>query len=246
MKFIEQDQTWLAANFPSLKFSMSPDHILVTGLIQFDMLYNEKAHVSIMNPAPQESKDGILIHDVYKLEVTIPRGTNEGFPIVKEVGGRIKNLAKRLQIPIADLHAYPDGRLCLCAPQAENKYIKENLSFPKLVQEVIIPYLYSHSFFEKYGRRPWGEYGHSEVGVIQYYLDQGRFGDLELVNSTLEAMQKSSDKWDVYKSYLRKSDLPKHVKCICGTKKRMDKCHPALLVGLRKLKNDINGLGIRI
>ena len=109
------------------------------------------------------------IQDVYELEIHF-----NGQPKVFEVGGRIKNLAKKLGRSIIDLHLFPKDESCCLGIFSINE--KETLS--DFVINKIYPYFVWQAYFEKFKEiPPCGEYSHGEQGMREfqkYVSDIGR------------------------------------------------------------------------
>ncbi len=243
----KEDQDWLAVNYPGIKLKDVDAIPRLSGSIEFDMVYDPQTSQSILNSGTLDGTNKYHITDTYKVEVILNAAKNSILPVTQEVGGRIESLAKKLNKPIIDLHTYPDGSLCLCARQAELSYFPEKFELPVFIQELLIPFLYSHTFYERNGVRPWGEHQHGALGILEYYTDQQKFGDRELVRRTLKALKEDTNQYRIaYVTYLNSFEIRGHWSCVCGLKKRIDKCHPSALLALRKLRNDAKAVGLNI
>lgn len=243
----EEDKDWLALNYPAIELKDVGAIPRLSGSLEFDMLYDPETGQSILNSGTPDGTSKFHITDKYQVEVILNTAKNSILPVTQEVGGRIENLASKLSKPIIDLHTYPDGSLCLCARQAELSYFPEKFELSVFIQELLIPFLYSNTFYERYGSRPWGEHQHGALGILEYYADQQKFGDKELVRRTLKALKEDTNQYRIaYVTYLNSFEIRDHWSCVCGLKKRIDKCHPDALNALKKLRNDARALGFDI
>jgi|GEM_PF-2382438 len=106
-----------------------------------------------------------LIKDCYEVGIAEDSKTGEFVAIEKE---RIKEFAKQNRVATTDLHVNPFGDLCL-SPK-NTKHYKENCRDENLFKKkLLIPFLYSHSFFELHKKRPWPDYGHNHLGYLEAY-----------------------------------------------------------------------------
>ncbi len=243
----QEDKDWLAANYPAIMLKDMEGVPHLSGTLEFDMIYDPLTGQSILNSEIIDPADKFHINDAYEIDIALTYAKNSILPIVKEVGNRFENLAGTLNIPITDLHANKDNSLCVCARQAERTYFPEKFELSVFVQELLIPFFYSHSFYEKYKERPWGEHSHGALGILEYYTDQNVLGDEQLVRSTLKALKEDTNQYRLaYLMYLSRNNIQAHWRCVCGESKRMDKCHPEAVFALRKLLNDASALGLTI
>lgn len=112
------------------------------------------------------------IKDKYKLEIDFKN--QNPLPLVKEVNGRIEKIAKDKNLNLTDLHVNGgdmDKGLCLCSRFKAFEYInklQKSLSASiDFIQELVIPFLYNISHFEKYNKFPFEEIEHGVSGLIE-------------------------------------------------------------------------------
>ena len=124
-------------------------------------------------------------------------------PKAKEIGGRI---------PCdPDSHVNGDGAMCLGASFEIRRKYKQYRSLLAFVNRLLVPFLYSFSFKEKYGHMPLGELSHGRKGVVEYYKEFfGTDSDL----SVLELLKIIVE--DNYRG---------HISCPCESRKRLRNCH---------------------
>lgn len=151
------------------------------------------------------------IEDEYSVEMLIPQDYPLVLPTVFETGDRIPR----------DFHQYQDGSLCLGAPLATKQKFRKRPSLLGYVEECVIPYLYSYSYKSKFGKMPFGELSHRGKGILEYYQDVFSVRDTRRVRRFLQILAGGN-----YRSHLR---------CPCGSGKRLRSCHGELLLELMKL-----------
>jgi hypothetical protein len=99
------------------------------------------------------------------------------------------------------------------------------LSKPSLlnfINNCLIPFLFSFSFFEKYGEMPFGEVAHGVHGLISGYKKEFDTTDI----------------WIIYRlmKYLCDYSYPGFDPCPCGSGKRLFECHGEKILVLKQLQ----------
>ena len=200
---------WLATSQPLLHYSEADG--TVTGTIKFNALWDEEAQDLTVNPRYPKNHRTTLITDEYQVVIQLryktrwvgPNGEMPNrYPPVFEDGTRCRDLALRLDVPLADLHAYPDGEFCIGFRTVPPD--RQNFDLPAFIEEDLIAWLYRLSYVERFGleqakQRLWPEYDHRR-GPKQH---------LRLVN------------------HIAKSNCPVDHPCPCGRGKPYGQCHLA-------------------
>jgi hypothetical protein len=133
----------------------NPRKNIIFGKINFDLKYGEV---------------GETIIDEYQIEIDLNH-VNQGIPIVRETGGKIVEIAKKLGIPPLDLHISEfDHSLCLIIPPKIKDRYPNGFFLRELIYH-IEEYLYYVSYFEKHGKEPWKSYGHGDKGFLELYFE---------------------------------------------------------------------------
>lgn len=155
--------------------------------------------------------DGRQVEDSYQIDVSIPPDYPWSVPAVKEVGGRIPS----------NFHTYSDsGALCLGAPLAVKIDFAKHRSLLGYIREQLVPYLFSHSFKERYGKMPFGELPHGGEGILQYYKEL--FG-LQNVGAVLGLLGILVD--ESYRG---------HHPCPCNSGQKLRRCHGRVLLTIKE------------
>lgn len=234
------DEDWLNVNCPDLNIKKGDDEIpIIEGLLKFDMVFYGKDKPYVINPAPEHLDQGIRIQDEYGIKIILKPSEHSNLPQVYEPGGRIAAVSKSKNLKQEDLHINPNGAACLCLNYEENNYLPNGFNIQDFFNNLIIPYFYAQSHFEKYNVWPWGEYSHGIMGLIEWYGSQQNFSDIE-VHSFLNKMKKYRE-WPTYEERLnRKRGVKGGHNCVCGSLKKFRDCHKLIFKGLWQLRNNLN------
>lgn len=226
----QNGKTWLRENYPNLY--LDPDKQVISGKLYFKMYYSACEPGYVLNPDDSyESKTGIIIEDVYEIEIDF---SNQGFlPLVRETGERILRSKEKWHVEqLVDMHVFPNGTACLCMPSEATLKLPNGFNLKDFFEELLIPYFYYQSFFEKYGREPWKGYSHGDFGILESYFCQK--------NPTPELtwfyFLSLSDEWQMY---VRENIRFKGYKpCACKSGRKFKKCHREALLGYNRLRID--------
>jgi hypothetical protein len=166
---------------------------------------------------------------------------SEGFPLVKEIGGRIEKilLQGKANKP-ADVHVNPNGAICLCPKPEEKRRFPGKVDLPKFIQELVIPYFYALHQFEKTGKWAWGQYSHGCLGIMEYYSEHGNNGDSRLLEDCITALGVAPGT-----KLNKNAQFNGHERCFCGSGKKFKKCHNKALAGLKAMIEDTRKLDMK-
>lgn len=228
----KSDKFWLEENYPDLYFDSETQ--VIRGRLCFAMYYSANEPGYVLNPdSSYESKDGIVIRDVYEIEIDL---STQGFlPRVREIGGRILRAKEKWGInSTADMHLFLDGANCLCARTEEQARMPNGFNLKDFFENLLISYFYYQSFFEKYGKEPWKGYSHDDLGILESYLNCQGDISLEVVQSFLSNLVNEG----LAKAIVDNRQIKGHHFCICGSRKKQRHCHRDAWFGYDKLRND--------
>lgn len=158
-------------------------------------------------------KDGYdEIEDSYKLRAVIPGQFPKTRPQVFEVDGRIPE----------DYHKMDDDSFCLGSPIRIRQQMQMQPTLIGVVDRLVIPYLYNHSYQERTGQLPVGELEHGVPGLVEDYENLFQLNGLQQCIEALDLLG-------------TKKRIANKRPCPCGSGLRLGKCHNTLLNPLRKL-----------
>ena len=147
-------------------------------------------------------------------------------PLVKEVGGKIANLSKKLDCNLIDLHVnVSDGTLCLTIDKREDEYFSNGFEIREFVKNLLEPFLYWISHLDKYGKAPWGEYAHGNLGYLELYAE-GKININELKDIFTD------------KELIKFKNMQGHHHCPCESKIKLKYCHKLIYNAAYKLKKE--------
>ncbi len=211
------DTAWIASNHPSLIVLEHPRYSLVEGKLRFNRIY-----------------DGIAIEDSYAIRLELS-AESEALPRLTETDGRLRRVLAahpEFKNKLVELHEYPDGHLCLGAPQDLRLKYLPNPSAKLLFERYIIPYFYSQSYFEHFGRWPWAHLPHDAKGLIDWYSENisvhGAARQTIIELRRLAANGNPQAKRIISRAMAYDSFSP-NSRCLCGSGKRQASCHVAFM-----------------
>lgn len=154
---------------------------------------------------------GVTIADSYDVDVRLPSGMPDHLPEVRETGGRIPR----------DFHKLEGGLLCLGSPTELRLRLHAEPTLATVIEGLVIPYLYGHSYFAMHGKPPYGELEHGPAGIRQslagiFHAGAARFPERFL-----------------WRAGMKKRIGNKHP-CPCGSRRRLGRCHNAEVNSLRR------------
>lgn len=114
----------LVRRYPTLTLGGEVECNVVTGDLTFSAEYG-----------------GTTVVDCFAVQISIPIDYPDSPPSVKEIGGRIP----------PDFHKLDDSSLCLAAPLEILRKFSCNRSLLGFVKTLLIPYLFSFSYWEQNG-----------------------------------------------------------------------------------------------
>lgn len=189
--------------------------------------------------------NGERIQDQFEIAITATEPYPKQMPMMFEIGGRTKATAEKYKITDPrDLHCNPkDGTACLCVKQEEKMRFPPGSNLVDFIRELVIPYLYGLSYFDKHKKWPWGEYSHGGLGLLEFYAEDPTPLTKEDIEQVAEVFR-ADDNWKEYSRQLRKPSAERH--CICRSGKSIRKCHPRAWQGVQRLHANLTRLEINI
>jgi hypothetical protein len=159
------------------------------------------------------SYEGIELEDEFEVEIILPAEYPELPPVVQETGGRI---------PV-EYHRNPGGTLCLGAPLEVRIKFGRQRNLIGFVEELLVHYLFSFSYYERNDRVPFGELSHGGRGIWEYYRE---LFDIEDDVVILELLKILADQ-----SYRGHHDCP------CNSGQILRNCHGRQLLEIQKYQS---------
>jgi hypothetical protein len=142
------------------------------------------------------------INACFDVVIIIPSGYPQNLPTVYPDGFKFDHRFE---------HVNPNGSCCLEVPIEERRIFNQSATLLGFINTLVVPFLYSYCYFIKHGQFPFGDRGHGEEGVLQYYKEL--FGSKNY-RYTISALR------DLYLSGYKP-----HEKCPCGSGKKLLRCH---------------------
>ena len=242
----DNDKEWLQAHYPSLKVHVKDKKLFeIIGSLRFSMAFSGEGKPYVINP-PQNYNEGVKIEDEYKVRIELRGSEFSNLPQVYESDGRLEKIARDRNLRLEGLHINPSGAACLCIQQEETDNLPSGFNLKDFFNNLVIPFFYAQSYFEKNNTWPWGQYSHGVWGFIEWYLRQEKPVSTK-TDDLLQRLQRYGNEWTKIKTVLAPNYRIKgHHNCICGKMEKMRNCHPEVLRGFWRLKQDISDFKILI
>ena len=195
---IELQFSEVSKKYQDLVFMYDPNgQDIMSGHLRFSATYKETT-----------------LSDCFNIELIIPKDYSRTVPpIANEVGGRIPN----------DYHTNLDGSLCLGTPLEVREKFYNNPRLLGFIDDLLIPFLFSFCYREKYGQMPYGEFSHGGKGILEFYM--GKFDITSNINCLQLLKILAVDKYRA------------HFDCPCGKGIRLRHCHGPILQKLKGFQN---------
>ena len=167
--------------------------------------------------------DVVLKNELY-ISMFVPFTFPEELPVVKDIEKKIDN----------QFHKNDNDVLCLACDTEMFLDLKsrQNVTICDFIERYLLPYLYSYTYNEKYGKVPFGDRSHGTLGIIEFYKDYFELENIIFVYRFLE--------------YMALKKYRGHNLCLCGSGKKLRNCHGIKVitlikkVGIDNILNDYN------
>lgn len=130
----DNELNWLTKNHSSLTYM--PSARMIVGTFRVNAKYRDLAEIT----------------DNYEVIIHLSHGN--AFPIVYEIGGKIKRMSKVLNLPLSEFHVNCNGSLCLIRPDRMKLHYLRGLNIKDFMKH-LETHLYWVSYFYQYGKAPW-------------------------------------------------------------------------------------------
>jgi len=205
----DHDLFWLNQNQQGLKYF--PKENIIRGILRVNRIQGD-----------------VAIDEQFNIEIHLIKSTNSLAPKIYEVGERISQYAKDLNIPLIDLHTNRnDSSLCLCIYEEEKEYLPNGFVLSDYIENLVEPFFYWIEYYKIYKKPPWGQYAHGFLGYLQLYNKN---------KIDINELKKKAKEMDYDFHSLTK--LKGHHKCPCNSGKILRNCHPDILSAIYKLKQE--------
>lgn len=203
----EEDKTWIFDEYPSLTITKS-------------RLYGEICF--------QRTDNNITILECYNIEVSLKYNEKSMLPKVRCIDRKIENIAAYLNKKLDDLHINSDNSFCLTIyPKEKDFFSDKEFNIREFFKNLVEPFLYWISYYERFNEAPWADYAHGYLGIIEY-IGENEDIVFEEVFNILKSENVSLRK--ILRVYRQST-------CLCGSNLKMRKCHNRIWNGIKKSKN---------
>jgi hypothetical protein len=162
-------------------------------------------HFRAFGPTKEE------LADKYNLELCVPPEFPRSNPTARECGGRIPPTFHKLE---GDL-------LCLGAAIEIRMKLTLSPTLLTFVEQLVIPYLFGYSHYEKHGTMPFGELSHGRRGILECLAEMFRSPRVE-----------GADEF-VRLASMKKREANRE-SCPCRSGLRVGRCHNRIVNDFRR------------
>ena len=184
--------------YPSLSSTETESGIVLKGILIMNAEYND-----------------IPLYDEYELEINIPYEYPQKLPRIREISDLI---------PKEFGHFLSDGSFCLAAQCELLDFVNEKKSIVAYIDKYVMNYLYTASYYSRYGEVPCAERSHGLDGIIEAYMDRYECDNEEVLMLLLLILVKA----ERYRG---------HNLCPCGSGRKLRNCHGKKI--LQDIKSDL-------
>ena len=167
MNLRDTDLDWLASDFPELTH-LSEARAIV-GDLRFCAAYDQDAGQLRLGDSTESRAFRTFLCDAFKVRIDLNHVADNGWPEIRETGGRCFDIAEQNQCEMVDLHLFTNGACCLGLKWASER----NLTLERFICGLVIPFFYRLSYTDRFGLTAarddlWGEYSHGNAGMQEY------------------------------------------------------------------------------
>lgn len=164
-----------------------------------------------------------LKNDLY-ISMFVPFSYPNELPIVKDITKKIDS----------EFHKNKNDILCLAcdAEMYLDLKTREDVTISDFIERFLLPYVYSYTYYKKYGKVPFGDREHGILGIIDFYKDYFKLDDRHITLQFLKYMA-----FEKYRG---------HNLCLCKSGKKLRNCHGIDIitliekVGINNILSDYN------
>lgn len=174
-------------------------------------VHEESGTTFIRGTLPVIGSDGSELNS-YQIELELSNDHPKSPPIVRETGGKIPWTLDRHN---------PQGRACLFVPEQQSQFWNERTSLVDFLKfGAAGQFFYSQTYYEETGKWPFGERPHGFAGILDYYYEQIKTKEPDILLRFLDI--------------LAAEEIKLSQPCYCGKSRSLLYCHVGQVVNLRK------------
>lgn len=192
-ELLSRDKHYIINYHPKMHFKENENSISIIGTLRF-----KKRDKTDYGETELEGE--------YKLRIDYSEKHPEFCPFVYEIDSKIDK----------DFHKLKNGALCLEVPNEIYRIFRIDPSVKSLIENLIIPYLYFHTYYVNFGKKPWKDWDHVGDGLVEYYNNICQSENPLIIIRLL-------------KFYLSKKKYIGSFACPCKSKKKYGQCHKEVL-----------------
>lgn len=212
-----EDSVWLAREYPEL----TPAPHEVKGLLKFTGAYHEESgRFFILHDDPPHAEIGTVLSGGFEIKIRW-RLDLKATALPKLFVDGVSHTP--------DCHFFQnDFSACLCSPLQHQDFLLPEFMFRRFFNELVVPFLYGQVFLSAYGKWPWGEFAHGATGILEAY---GATRGPRKAQQCISSLADDKDWVTIKSTMLHRNQVDPNLRCFCGSKQSIKRCHPAALRG---------------
>lgn len=219
---------WLKNEQPLLQYNV--ENKIIKGIIQISMYYNPRTKKALIWDISEYQLLKESIIDSYEVSIDL----SWDLPLVKETAWRIKALWEKQWLNnLDDLHINRDWSCCLMPANQLFLHLLEDNSLIWLFTNVIYPFFYSQSYYERYWKWIMWEFPHWWIGILVFFNKQNKQNKIRIFPYTCGQLNTHI----LLKIATNDLSLQWHTNCFCWSKNKIRYCHDYSTLEFKELKD---------
>lgn len=227
MKIEPNDIEWVRKYYAGLRVKSSDG--VIRGILRFRAKKVTSMKVTVYHSFPSEKQKSkpSYIEDSYDISLSFDE---QGLPHVRETGGRLERRARKIGVELADMHIHGSGEACLGSNLTVISKMKQINTLEEFFEDLLIPYFYYHSYWEKHGKMPWSGRPHGNDLVI-FLEDLPKYQAALTDDDMLNLVAGMDIDWHIFGH-----KMTRNTRCFCNSGNKIKYCHLESMKGFNILR----------
>jgi len=221
------DIRWLRKYYPGLRIK---NEETITGVLRFRAAMTTKSNPPLLRPPkieiwherPCSAQGRFYLEDHYEIEGFFD---DNWYPYFKETEGRLETYARKIGKSLMEVHVFPETKeLCLGHPVSIQAIMEQKISIQKFFERLLIPHLYYHSYWQKYGVEPWRGLNHGDAGILEGLSDlKNELNNLNSIRLSYAHVSKQIQ-LKICQCLVSGLEIKRNNTCFCGSGEKVKDC----------------------
>ncbi|MCY4211231.1 MAG: hypothetical protein OXE97_09360 [Gammaproteobacteria bacterium] len=178
--------------------------------------------IEIWHERPCSAQGRFYLEDHYEIEGFFD---DNWYPYFKETEGRLETYARKIGKSLMEVHVFPETKeLCLGHPVSIQAIMEQKISIQKFFERLLIPHLYYHSYWQKYGVEPWRGLNHGDAGILEGLSDlKNELNNLNSIRLSYAHVSKQIQ-LKICQCLVSGLEIKRNNTCFCGSGEKVKDC----------------------